>query len=138
MTLQAPTTRRRMLTSAACGACALAASACGSARRASSSQLTSMQGLARLADIPVGGALDVKTPNGASVIVAQPRPGSVVAYSAICTHQGCEVRPARGSLRCPCHGAVFDPATGDVLAGPALRPLDAIPVHVEAGVVLIG
>lgn len=138
MTPEAPTTRRTVLAASACGMCAVAASACGSSPKYRSSQFVSAQGLLRLADVPVGGAVDVKTPNGASVIVAQPHAGSVVAYSAICTHQGCEVRPAKGSLRCPCHGSVFDMATGMVLHGPAPRPLDKIEVHVDSGSVVVG
>jgi cytochrome b6-f complex iron-sulfur subunit len=139
MTPETPTTRRRVLVTAACSACVVVASACtASPRQGSSSQVTSAQGLVKLADVPVGGAVDVKTPTGQSVLVAQPRAGAVVAFSAICTHQGCEVRPAKGSLRCPCHGSVFDTATGDVLHGPALRPLDKIPVHIDGGSVVVG
>lgn len=137
MTAETATTRRKVLATAACGACVMAASACtASPRQAPSSPVA--QGLVKLAEVPVGGAVDVKTPTGESVIVAQPHAGAVVAFSAICTHQGCEVRPAKGSLRCPCHGSVFDTATGDVLHGPALRPLDKIPVHIDSGSVMVG
>src|SRR5215218_2182976 len=55
--------------------------------------------------------------------------GKFVAYSAICTHQGCTVAYKDGNLACPCHGSVFDPANGaSVVAGPAQRPLPEIPV----------
>ena len=60
--------------------------------------------------------------------------GDFVAYSAICTHQGCTVAYQGGQLACPCHGSVFDPARGaKVVAGPAPRPLPEIPVKVEGG-----
>ena len=63
--------------------------------------------------------------------------GDFVAYSAICTHQGCTVAYKDGNLACPCHGSVFDPANGAaVVAGPAPRPLPEIPVKVEGGEVV--
>ncbi len=63
--------------------------------------------------------------------------GDFVAYSAVCTHQGCKVAYQGGNLACPCHGSVFDPANGaEVVAGPAPRPLPEIPVKVEGGEVV--
>ena len=63
--------------------------------------------------------------------------GDFVAYSAVCTHQGCKVAYKGGNLACPCHGSVFDPANGaEVVAGPAPRPLPEIPVKVEGGEVV--
>jgi nitrite reductase/ring-hydroxylating ferredoxin subunit len=63
--------------------------------------------------------------------------GTFVAYSAVCTHQGCDVAYKNGNLVCPCHGSVFDPADGAaVIAGPAQRPLPEIPVKVEGGEVV--
>jgi len=60
--------------------------------------------------------------------------GSVVAYSRICTHAGCEVGYDTRShlLVCPCHGAEFDPAhDAQPVAGPASAPLQAIRVVVD-------
>jgi arsenite oxidase small subunit len=63
--------------------------------------------------------------------------GDFVAYSAVCTHQGCEVAYKNGQLACPCHGSVFDPAKGaEVVAGPAQSPLPEIPVKIEGGEVV--
>ena len=62
--------------------------------------------------------------------------GEFAAYSAICTHMGCEVAydRAEGTLECPCHGSIFDPENGaEVVEGPASRPLPEIPVRVEGG-----
>lgn len=86
--------------------------------------------LARLADVPVGGAVPVKA-GGRPAIVSRPSPDHVVAFSAICTHQGCTVAPSGKQLVCPCHGSRYDAATGQVLGGPAPRPLSPIAVRVQ-------
>lgn len=93
--------------------------------------------LARLADVPVGGAVAATDPDGKPVVVAQPQPGVVAAFSAICTHQGCTVKPAGDRYACPCHGSVFDLA-GGVVNGPAQRPLDTLDVHVAGDQVVTG
>lgn len=62
--------------------------------------------------------------------------GSWAAYSAVCTHAGCEVAYQLQSqtLGCPCHGSMFDPAqNGAVLQGPAEQPLEEIPVEASGG-----
>jgi cytochrome b6-f complex iron-sulfur subunit len=87
--------------------------------------------LVRLADVPVGGAVAAKDRGGAPVVVAQPREGQVVAFSAICTHKGCTVAPQDRILKCPCHGSTFDPETGRNTGGPAPRPLAEVAVRVE-------
>jgi Rieske Fe-S protein len=86
--------------------------------------------IAALADVPVGGSIDANI-NGAAALIAQPTAGQVVAFSAICTHQQCVVAAAGNEFHCPCHGSMFDAATGDVIQGPALEPLSAIPVAVS-------
>ncbi|HEX2863256.1 MAG TPA: FAD-dependent oxidoreductase [Deinococcales bacterium] len=55
--------------------------------------------------------------------------GQLRAVSAVCTHLGCVVswNSAEQSWDCPCHGSRFA-GTGDVLHGPAVRPLPAVPI----------
>ncbi len=64
--------------------------------------------------------------------------GQVTVFSPICTHLGCGYRWDEGErkFKCPCHGSVYD-VTGKVLAGPAPRPLDRLPVKVENGRLLV-
>jgi ubiquinol-cytochrome c reductase iron-sulfur subunit len=69
-------------------------------------------------------------------------PRGILAYSKICTHAGCAIalyrKPnfaptePRPALVCPCHYSTFDPARGgDVIFGPAGRPLPQLPLLVD-------
>lgn len=59
----------------------------------------------------------------------------VLAYSAICTHQGCDVSAWKANeqaLLCFCHFSQFAPLQGGtVLTGPATRPLPALPLKLD-------
>lgn len=94
--------------------------------------------LAKLSDIPVGAAKSVQGPDDKPMIVTRTAAGTAVAFSAICTHQGCTVAPAGKELHCPCHGSRYDAATGKVLGGPAPQPLSEVSVHVANGAVVTG
>ena len=62
------------------------------------------------------------------------------AYSAVCTHAGCEVgyQLEAQRLGCPCHGSVFNPAQGGaVVEGPAKKPLKKIEVRTEGDNVVL-
>ena len=145
-------TRRQVLSAAGFGAGALALAACGSASPTtaptSSSTTAAAAGggddtpnpgvLAKLADVPVGGAVSASDANGKPMLICQPTAGAAVAFSAICPHQGCTVAPAGKELGCPCHGSRFDLATGAVLNGPATSPLTKIDVTVQDGNVVPG
>ncbi len=93
-------------------------------------------GLIALKDVPVGGAAAATTSAGAAIVVAQPQAGTVVAFSAVCTHAGCTVSAEGGQLICPCHGSVFEAATGAVVRGPAVAALPAVAVAVKDGEVV--
>jgi cytochrome b6-f complex iron-sulfur subunit len=93
--------------------------------------------LAKLSDIKVGEAISAKGRNGKDIIITRPTETTVAAYSAICTHQGCTVKPAGKELDCPCHGSVYD-LTGAVLKGPAQRPLNPVKVTLSGDDVVAG
>jgi len=62
----------------------------------------------------------------------------VAAFSPICPHLGCRFDwDARASeFKCPCHASAYT-ADGRVVAGPAPRPLDSLPVEVRQGRVFV-
>ena len=55
-----------------------------------------------------------------------------------CTHLGCAVPwlEEERHFHCPCHGSVFN-EVGEVIGGPAPRPLDLFPVEVRGGEVWV-
>ena len=91
------------------------------------------QAIASESEVAPGSATPFKD-GGADAVLVHLESGDFVAYSAICTHQGCTVAYRDAQLVCPCHGSVFDPANGaQVLTGPAETPLQEIPVEVRGG-----
>lgn len=65
----------------------------------------------------------------------------VVAYSGVCTHQGCPVNmwtTERAAFYCSCHGSIYNPKDdAEVMDGPAPRPLPALPLKVADGVLVV-
>jgi nitrite reductase/ring-hydroxylating ferredoxin subunit len=99
-------------------------------------QASGGQAIARASEVPPGSAIKF-TNSGNPAVLVHLQSGSFVAYSAVCTHQGCTVAYNNGELACPCHGSVFNPANGgQVVNGPAQQPLPKIPVEVRNGEVV--
>ena len=63
----------------------------------------------------------------------------VVAYSPQCPHLGCAVHwvAKKNEFLCPCHASTFS-VEGQVLTGPAQRPLDRFEVKVDGDKLLLG
>jgi menaquinol-cytochrome c reductase iron-sulfur subunit len=63
----------------------------------------------------------------------------LIAFAAQCTHLGCPYHweAKRNAFVCPCHGSVFSKA-GDVVVGPANRPLDRYHVKLQGSDLSIG
>lgn len=71
-------------------------------------------------------------PDGAPVLIVRESAGSFLAMSMLCTHALCIVgAPHSGVLTCPCHGSQYN-LQGQVLRGPAFRPLARYNVAYDA------
>ena len=101
---------------------------------AKSTSKASGKQIIKLADLKVGGTYNfTHSTQGVPAVLFRTKTG-VFAYSAICTHQGCTVSYNSSSkrLKCPCHGAEFDPANGaKAVAGPTNTPLSKIKVAIS-------
>lgn len=64
--------------------------------------------------------------------------GGMLALWHRCTHLGCTVpwREDEGQFHCPCHSSIFT-TVGEVVSGPAPRPLDIFPVTVTDGEIVV-
>jgi len=65
----------------------------------------------------------------------------IVAYSAVCTHNGCPITSIHENKRmivCNCHGSTFDVGNdGAVAHGPATRKLAMLPVAITDGALVV-
>ena len=83
-------------------------------------------------EIPIDGAL-VLPQFGVAVV----REGEgLLALDLGCPPLGCTVTATANGFACPCHGSRFS-SSGQVLAGPAPRPLRRLAVEREGGVVRV-
>lgn len=64
--------------------------------------------------------------------------GGFLALYRKCTHLGCVVPwdEELDKFNCPCHSSLFN-KKGEVLSGPAPRPLDYFPVEIRGGEVFV-
>jgi cytochrome b6-f complex iron-sulfur subunit len=64
--------------------------------------------------------------------------GGLVALWQRCTHLGCTIpwSENESTFLCPCHSSVFNPV-GEVMSGPAPRPMDLFPIELVEGQVVV-
>ena len=80
---------------------------------------------------PHGGGLILASDH---VVLVMEANGQLKAFSSTCTHQGCTVASVvNGVIQCPCHGSQFSAVNGDVIQGPATRPLPPVAISVHNG-----
>ena len=98
--------------------------------------------IANTKDVPVSDSVLFEYPHKdrPAVLIHLPD-GGFVAYDALCTHLGCQIHYNKVVVAgwennpqqsfCPCHGGVFDPKTGDVLAGPPPRRQPKVKLEID-------
>ena len=88
-----------------------------------------------------GNGVVVDVSGASPIVVVRKDATSAVAFSAVCTHQGCTVDfdSSTKGASCPCHGSAFD-ANGQVTRGPASRALQIYQASVgtDSIVVVLG
>jgi menaquinol-cytochrome c reductase iron-sulfur subunit len=72
-------------------------------------------------------------------LVVKQADNDIVAFSPRCPHLGCAVHwvAKQNEFLCPCHASAFS-IEGQVLSGPAQRPLDRFEAKVEGDKLLLG
>lgn len=75
---------------------------------------------------------------GAQVLVVNVGGNAFNALTSVCTHSNCDRNWTFSNSRftCTCHGSQFD-TSGNVLQGPANRPLNAFNTRIEDGILTI-
>ena len=88
-----------------------------------------------VSDLDRNGFLQTKE---VAVIRNPNNPQKLIAVNPKCTHQGCDVKWMAGEKKytCPCHSSNFE-ANGDVINGPATKPLAAYPAKIVGTQVLV-
>lgn len=81
--------------------------------------------LGDIANFPVGS----RTVRSDIPAIIYNRDGEIIAYSLVCTHLGCTITESPSGFDCPCHGSRYD-ENGNVLAGPAQKPLKKLRVEI--------
>lgn len=83
-------------------------------------------------DVPAEGALVL--PQHRVAVVREG--GDFLALDLTCTHLGCTVKATEQGFACPCHGSRFGTG-GDVLKGPAPRPLRRLRLDRRDGIIRV-
>ena len=89
-------------------------------------------------EIPPGTAKEIIY-NETPVVIINRLGSGFIALSRVCTHLGCLVGYDKfnSKLVCPCHAGEFD-LEGNVLSGPATKPLLRYPLKITSDQITIG
>jgi nitrite reductase/ring-hydroxylating ferredoxin subunit len=99
---------------------------------------TQVQPVARVGDVPENSALYFSYPSESDqAVLLHLLGGQFVAFVQKCTHLSCSVyfQAEQSRLFCPCHEGVFDPASGEPVAGPPQRRLQQIILRLDGDMI---
>jgi 3-phenylpropionate/trans-cinnamate dioxygenase ferredoxin subunit len=85
------------------------------------------------------GSFRVVAVDGHEILLARLN-NDIYAVDAVCTHESGPLGEGYlegDAIVCPIHFTMFSLRTGQILEGPATRPLQTYPVHIEADTVLV-
>ena len=87
--------------------------------------------------LPPGSGLRASLGGDESTIVVNVD-GTVRAFRAVCTHEGCPLgwNAQQHLIRCPCHGGAYDTA-GRVVSGPPPAPLTELRAVLDHGTIYV-
>ncbi|MEO1432451.1 MAG: Rieske 2Fe-2S domain-containing protein [Cyanobacteria bacterium J06633_8] len=97
------------------------------------------QALAKVEEIDSKGVvLDKKSASKTVMIYRHPDNKNISAVNPTCTHKECilDWQSDTKNFACSCHGSTFSP-DGEVIKGPAQKPLEVFDTKEEAGLVLV-
>ena len=86
-----------------------------------------------------GSLFKKRSPVGPLLVIRNPaNPTTLLAVNPTCTHKGCQVdwQAKARVFECPCHHAKYAPG-GQVVQGPAKKPLMAYAVRLQGDSVLV-
>lgn len=144
MSICLPPCRRAVLGSALAAGAALSLAACGDGSSAAPNNtpgpVPEPTGagvkVAKLTELPVGATLSVPA-DAKNYLLYRPDEQTVLAYTAICTHAGCEVQAEETDFACPCHGSHFALSDGHATGGPARDALARFAAAIDGKDVLL-
>ena len=87
--------------------------------------------------LPPGGGLRASLGGDDAAVIVNVD-GTVRAFRAVCTHEGCPLgwNAQQHLIRCPCHGGAYD-TNGHVVSGPPPAPLTELRTVVERGTIYV-
>jgi Rieske Fe-S protein len=124
--------RRTVLSVGGATAAAVTLAACTPGGTTTSDKPGKPELVGTVSAIPVGSSTTANL-GTMPIILEQPTAGTIVGFSAICTHMGCTVaaNESGSEFDCPCHGSKYDAKTGAVINGPAQRPLAKLKITLQ-------
>lgn len=137
MTVGSPTRRVLLGTTLAVGSVATLAACAGGSKTTALPEATGTPTDAGPASaLPVGGSASLSV-SGHNYLFYRPDEATVLAYTSICTHQGCTVGVTKELFKCPCHGSEYSHDDGSVTQGPAPKPLTRYAAEIKDGKIVL-